>query len=512
MQATSIPLRHHVAGWMLTAALTIITLAAIPHVSAAPPPFSDVADPDIIKHVEREIRFDPAVPFDPLDVSSAKGVVTLTGSVDNLLAKERATRIAQTVRGVRSVVNRIKVEPDKERSVEDLRKAVKDALLYDTATESYEIDVVADGAGNVTLGGTVDSWQERELAETVTKSVSGVTGVGNNIQVKHPSVRLDPEIRNDIERKLFWDTLVDNGLIVVRVDNGKVFLSGTVGSAAEKERAEWDAWVSGVKTVDSSDLKVEKWARDEALRKNKYATRSDLQIREAVQDALLADPRVSAFKLEIKASKGWVTLQGVVDNLAARQAAVRDAENTVGVLGITNLIKVRPLTKLDDAEIAANIRNALARNPYTEGDEIIVSVRKRVAHLDGVVDSYFEKAEAENVAFRAVGVARVRNNLKVLHPEMIVEDPYVYSWSIAEYPWYEGVVSIRKKTDSRIREDIKDEMMWSPFVDADQVTVSVLDGVAILSGTVDSWGEFRAAQENAFEGGAISVVNKLKVE
>jgi hypothetical protein len=69
-------------------------------------------------------------------------------------------------------------------------------------------------------------------------------------------------------------------------------------------------------------------------------------------------------------------------------------------------------------------------------------VKRRVVHLDGVVDSNFEKAEAENVVFRAAGVARVRNNLKVKYPEIIVDDPYMYSWSIT---WYEGVTTIRKK-------------------------------------------------------------------
>lgn len=113
---------------------------------------------------------------------------------------------------------------------------------------------------------------------------------------------------------------------------------------------------------------------------------------------------------------------------------------------------------------------------------------------------------------RAVGVARVRNKLKVKYPEIIVDDPYVYSWSIHKYPRYEASRRFGKKNDSRIREDIKNELIWSPFVDANQVAVSVLDGIAILSGTVDSWGEYRAAQENAFEGGAVSVGNTLKVK
>jgi hypothetical protein len=38
------------------------------------------------------------------------------------------------------------------------------------------------------------------------------------------------------------------------------------------------------------------------------------------------------------------------------------------------------------------------------------------------------------------------------------------------------------------------------------------DGIVTLSGTVGSWQEFRAAQKNPFEGGAVSIINDLKLE
>jgi osmotically-inducible protein OsmY len=48
-------------------------------------------------------------------------------------------------------------------------------------------------------------------------------------------------------------------------------------------------------------------------------------------------------------------------------------------------------------------------------------------------------------------------------------------------------------------------------VDSDDVTVTVRDGKAILTGAVQSWSEFEAAEENAFEGGAVWVYNDLLV-
>ncbi len=488
---------------VLLAALSLTPITAWSAVS--------IADPDITDHVESEFIFDPAVPFNNIDVSTDDGIVTLTGTVTNLLARERATQIVQTVRGVRSVVNRIEVDPLVDRSGRSLSKAINGAVLFDAAADTYEIKVSADDKGQVTLTGTVDSWQERELTETVAKGVSGVTSINNNIVVKSKSERADIEIKPEIEKRLQWDTLVDNALIDVRVDNGKVFLSGVVGSAAEKRRAEWDARVDGVEAVDSSDLNVESWARDEKLRKNKYAERSDLEIRDAVQDALRYDPRVYAFNLDVTATGGLVTLRGVVDNIQAKKAAIRDTRNTVGVTGINSLIKVRPVARLDDDKIAENVSNALLLNPFTESYEIDVRVKNHIVRLEGIVDSYFQKAVVENTVFRANGVADVKNNLTVSYPDVVIYDPYVYDWSIYDYPWYGSLVIITNESDWQIKQAIENEFLWSPYVDSDDITVSVEDGIATLTGSVDSIRENQAAEQNAFEGGATAVINKLRI-
>ncbi len=68
------------------------------------------------------------------------------------------------------------------------------------------------------------------------------------------------------------------------------------------------------------------------------------------------------------------------------------------------------------------------------------------------------------------------------------------------------------RMDSDIRDGIVKEMTYSPFVDADQVAVNVVNGTATLTGSVDSRAESRAATENAYEGGAIRVLNQLIVQ
>jgi osmotically-inducible protein OsmY len=130
---------------------------------------------------------------------------------------------------------------------------------------------------------------------------------------------------------------------------------------------------------------------------------------------------------------------------------------------------------------------ALQRDPYVERYEVIVSVVNGKVYLSGVVDSRFEEDQAEDVASRVAGVIAVDNNITVASTPPL-------------------------KSDWEIRQDIRDELRWSPYVDSDAIAVSVKDGVATLRGLVGDWAEQRAAIENACEGGALSVRDELAVK
>ncbi|MFO7975678.1 MAG: BON domain-containing protein, partial [Candidatus Hydrogenedentota bacterium] len=145
--------------------------------------------------------------------------------------------------------------------------------------------------------------------------------------------------------------------------------------------------------------------------------------------------------------------------------------------------------------------------------EITVSVIDGTVYLYGDVDSYFEKAQADDVASGAAGVMSVDNNLNVQADyEPYSYEPYVDDWYTYDYNWYDYEAPPVKKPDWEIKEEIESQLWWSPFVDSDDVNVSVDDGTATLTGTVESWSEYWAARENAFDGGAVWVDNDLKVE
>jgi len=468
-------------------------------------------DSAISDAVEDELGRDNRIALHEIDVEVDSGIAKLTGTVGNILVKERAARIARTVKGVRAVVNEIIVEPSAVRHDRDLRSDIRDALDSNEAAKSYGIEVsVEDGV--VRLSGTVESWQEKHLAASVAKGVRGVKAVRNLIVVNYPVDRTDEEIASDIRAGLRWDSFVDHARINVEVKNGAVQLTGTVGSAAEKQEALKDCWVAGVDSVDGSGLQVEEWARDPKLKEGKYIVQSENEIREAVRDALDYDPRVSSDAVTVEVSDRTVTLRGTLPCLGSKRAASRDARTTVGVYRVVNRIQVKTGKKISDQRIKEMIRRAFTRHPYVEDYEITVNVAAGRVKLYGAVDSYFEKAKAGEIASNISGVAAVFNNLEVLldaHPFIYdphIGDPYVYARD-----WYRFHPGYSQKSDAEIKEDITDELWWSPFIDSDEVHVTVDSGHATLTGTVDSWSEYHAATENAYEGGALLVNNRMEV-
>lgn len=501
------PVRHTRAlltTW-LGAGVICAGLMTAPAVAADPTPTDD----EITRAIDDKLLFDPGVKSYLIDARSSKGLVTLSGDVNNLLAKRRAAKAARTVRGVKAVVNSIDVTAPL-RADDELKEAIETAFVENPATESWEILTFVDD-GEVRLSGNVDSWHEKQLAETVAAGVRGVRSIDNQISITYEQERLDHEIRTEIEESLRWNALVDDSLISVTVNDGKVTLSGIVGSSAERQEASIDAWVSGVKDV-KDDLQVERWARDDRFRDDKYVDKPDEKIEDALNLALFYDPRVLSTNVNVSIDNGVATLTGAVDSVTAKRSAESTARNTVGVWTVDNLLKVRT-ESVTDAAVAQRVRNALANATLVDRYELTVRVDHGVVTLTGLVDTYFEKMRADDVAADVAGVIHVNNNVYVDDAQdVLTYDPYIDDYFVHEYDWYSPPALSTYKTDWEIRQDVKDELWWSPYVDSDEINVSVDKGVAHLTGEVDTWQERLTATEQAMEGGAISVDNDLTVD
>ena len=297
---------------------------------------NQLSDTDVEVAVLRNLVSDPGVDAHNVDVAVHEGVVTLTGTVDDLLARRRAVERARLVLGVRSVVDRLEVRPT-DRSDRAILADVREALRDDPIADASALTVAVDD-GVVTLSGPVDSWQEKRIALRTVEGVTGARAVDDALDVAPPGERPDDEIAAEIERRLAWDAQVDAGLVDVAVENGRVTLSGKVGSAAERVRVAADAWVAGVTAVDDAALEVDPWLRDDMRRSiEERAALTDEQIAQAVRDAFVYDPRIDEAPTVV-VEDGVATLTGRVETLQAKRSAAEDARNTSGVYRVVNLI------------------------------------------------------------------------------------------------------------------------------------------------------------------------------
>ena len=471
------------------------------------PAFSQKKMTDMQITDEIEYRFEQYKPLaaQNIEVSTNEGIVILDGNVNHILAKDEVIKITKAIKGVRGVIDRVEVYTP-EVNDEELISDVNYALISNPATESFEIQVEANN-GHVQLEGDVNSWQEKQLAERIVKGTKGVKSVQNDLIFEWEEDRPDMEIRQDIEERLKADFRVYDGMIEVEVDDGDVTLSGVVGSADEKDRAEIDAWVANVNSVDISNLEVRPWVDDDEVIRDKFVERTDQEIKRSVEDALFYDARVNAYDIKTMVTNGKVKLRGNVDHLRAKTAAEKDARNIVGVWKVENLINVTPPNVPTDAEITANIEKRIKRDPFLEHYEVNVRSFNGQVYLRGRVETAFEKERAEYLASEVPGVIDVHNYALVMDQQ---------------YNWYSPDADLTTLSeinnrftameDVNLETNIADELWWSPFVDREDIKIDVNNGVAHLNGVVDSYREKVYAEYNAFEAGALEVKNNLIIE
>lgn len=463
-------------------ACCLIFLLAATHGAGA----EEISDSEITQAVNAELTESYEELVD-INIETTNGIVTLTGSVDNLLYRERAAVLAGTLKGVRAVINRLEVEPV-DRSDKRVRSDVREALRADPVLEEHEVTVEVDN-GVVALSGSADSRQERQLYLAAAKGIKGVKAVRDNIRVQPEGRRPDADIRAEIKRVLEIDFWLDASMIEVTVQNGRVNLDGYVGSAEEKARARSSAWVAGVSTVDASGLAVN-WKMKEPMKATIGGMPSEEEIQKAVEDSFAYDPRIDSEAVGVEVDDGTVRLSGRVGHLRAKAAAEENALHTAGVRRVKNDIQVHPPKPVTDDDLRRRLEQTLERDAAVDRSQVDLSVINQTVYLYGTVDSAAERRRAAELISAVAGVTALENHLKV------------------------GGAAGRetRPSDQRIRSAVIGQLQRSPYVAAGAVQVTVREGAVRLTGEVSDWRAFRAAEKNAYEGGAVTVQNELKVE
>jgi osmotically-inducible protein OsmY len=217
--------------------------------------------------------------------------------------------------------------------------------------------------------------------------------------------------------------------------------------------------------------------------------KTDAQLASDVTDELVWDPAIDNAAITISARNHAITLGGATSSYNSKWEAESAAFRVLGVQSVTNKITVDPRLAgaRPDADIAQDIRTALALDLAVPMNTISVSVTDGFATLSGNVDWNYQRAAAD------VDARRVRGVLGVVD-EMLVRQPPATASEIS---------------DSIMRAFSRDAELYDDNV---KVTTSG-DGTVTLSGNVATWYERDLAEDTAWRArGVTEVIDDIAVE
>jgi osmotically-inducible protein OsmY len=181
---------------------------------------------------------------DSIKTVSRNGDVTLTGTVADSSHKSLAQDTVESLPGVKSVDNQLKIkgESPAEHSDAWVGTKVKTALLFHRNVRATRTDVnVKDGV--VTLSGEASSLAQKELTTEYAKDVEGVKEVNNEMTIDKAPAKTgetigekidDASITAQVKSSLMSHRSTSAVKTKVETADGVVTISGIAKNAAEK--------------------------------------------------------------------------------------------------------------------------------------------------------------------------------------------------------------------------------------------------------------------------------------
>jgi osmotically-inducible protein OsmY len=195
--------------------------------------------------------------------------------------------------------------------------------------------------------------------------------------------------------------------------------------------------------------------------------KTDSEIKHQVLRELKWDSRIGWAQIGVEVRDGVVTLSGTVNSYAKKSAVQQAAHRVAGVLDVANEVVVRPVGVFarSDADIARAVRHTLEWDALVPDERIRSTVSGGSVTLEGDVDVWREREDAEKAVLKLAGVDGVINTIRIV-PRVI--DP------------------------EELREEIEDALDRRAEREADRLRIEVKDGAVELWGRVHSWREKRA--------------------
>ena len=194
-------------------------------------------------------------------------------------------------------------------------------------------------------------------------------------------------------------------------------------------------------------------------------TNEELEL--SVTDELAWDPKLDSDTIAVSAEDGTVTLRGTVGSFRAKREAQKAAQRVYGVTFVNNDLDVRILTenRREDAELRGDVLQALILDSLVPST-VDATVKDGFVTLTGTTDWQYQRDEAEFVAGNLLGVTGVENDIYLTTPAAYAGD---------------------------VKDSIKKAMKRDAKLDADNISVETLNGIAVLTGSVRSWAEHDTA-------------------
>jgi osmotically-inducible protein OsmY len=257
-------------SWLLTPLLILSILLGVLCLPAA----AVGAQPDAAARAQTLIDVNPLLSGYGIRVVGGDGPLRLEGSVADVSDRDLAAALAALVADGADIDNALDLEAAVPKARgrlfgadEDLTTTarLRQTLKWQTDTAGLDIDVDVDG-GAVHLKGNVGTTAEKDRVVALAATTEGVDRVFSYISVDPdliPAIRdrhaelarvhhSDSWIGSRLLRLLRFDTTVNAHSLEIEALEGKVILSGTVTSSAERSVAETLARrVPGVTAVDS---------------------------------------------------------------------------------------------------------------------------------------------------------------------------------------------------------------------------------------------------------------------
>ncbi len=215
-------------------------------------------------------------------------------------------------------------------------------------------------------------------------------------------MKTNEELQRDVQDAIKWEPLLYAAEIGVTAKDGIVSLSGVVDSYAKKLEAE-----NATKRVVGVKALVEKIEVNypSSWKKN------NSEIANEVLTALKLNLSVPKDKVKVKVEDGWVTLEGELPWNYQKEAAKSAVNYLIGVKGVTNNIKIKP--EIQNVIEKKDVEDAIRRSWSIDDSDIEVSVSGTTVTLKGTVHSWYQRDEADRIAWNTPGIWYVKNELTV---------------------------------------------------------------------------------------------------